>query len=116
VVSSTYACCAPYFRDDKGRIFNERGMDELSASPRQVTLVRWLSHVGVVILIFFGYNVLFMLIISCILYMANDIGQVVLSERCGLRRRYDLCLSRRGHFIPRRGSMHIDTERKLVRP
>jgi len=46
-----------FFRNDKGETVAERGIDELQATPKQKTFIRFLSLLGIWSLIFMAYNV-----------------------------------------------------------
>ena len=54
-----WACwaCLRYFRDDKGRTIAERGIDDMKATPRQKTALRFLALVGACNLIWQVYNI-----------------------------------------------------------
>ena len=58
--AATLTGCAAlrYFRDDKGRAFVERGVDELTMKPRGHAFVRFLALTGAInVIMFFTYNV-----------------------------------------------------------
>lgn len=49
--------CVRYFKNDKGQTIAERGIDEVRASPRQKTVLRFLALVGITNSLYFaGYN------------------------------------------------------------
>lgn len=49
--------CIRFFRNDKGQTVAERGIDEVRATPRQKTFVRFLALLGIWSIVFMGYNV-----------------------------------------------------------
>ncbi len=49
--------CLRYFRDDKGRTVAERGIDDMRATPRQKTWLRFLALVGIVNVLYLWCNV-----------------------------------------------------------
>jgi len=49
--------CVRYFRNDRGETVAERGIDEVQATPRQKTFIRFLALLGIWSVIFMSYNI-----------------------------------------------------------
>jgi hypothetical protein len=105
-----------YFRDDKGRTICERGVDEIRATPRRKTFLRWLGFVGAINLAQILYSVPFMLI-SLLPWFSwsNDIAtnrSYLRDQLCGTGTSY--ACPGKDIPIPRRGGAHVDPEGRLV--
>ena len=108
--------CLRYFRDDKGRTIAERGIDEVKASPRAKTTLRFLALAGVCNLILLGYNVA----IQPFVLNSDPIVQDQLNRSyfmngiCGEGTDY-ACYGPDVPF-PRPGSAHIGSDGQLKNP
>jgi Spirocyclase AveC-like len=113
----SYACLR-YFRDDKGQLFVERGMDTIKASPRRKQGLRFLALLGAVNL---GMLVLYALPYNWIGLEASGLPKDVLSRSyltsgmCGVGTDY-ACPSSRLPVTVSSSQARFTPEGKLIAP
>lgn len=113
-----WACwaCLRYFRDDKGRTIAERGIDDVKATPKQKTGLRFLALVGICNLIWQVYNIPTVLLTAHIDSWNADIQSrpYLTSGICGPDTAY--ACPGPGTPIPRPNSRHVDPTGQLITP
>jgi hypothetical protein len=107
-----------YFRDDQGNTVAERGVDDLRATARQKSGLRFLAIVGYANAALFAYNVCFgAFTLFPSFRWAEDIVQnrsYLRNEVCGASTTY--ACPGADIPIPRRGGAHVDPNGQLVVP
>ena len=107
--------CMRYFRDDKGRTLAERGVDDLRATPKQKSWLRFLALLGMLNVLYLWCNVgwQFFGLRSDAWPKSVTTKSYMLDQLCGPGTNY--ACSGPSVPIPRRGSDHLDSNGQLVR-